>query len=211
MSPLHTGWLLRKRGFHVQDALGKARFEDLAFVAPPTGEFGRRDDAVGGWREGGPQRRGGPGPDEDRKDRGAERVPAAARGRDGEPAGGEPDLAGADRGAGRVADDVAHAGVSAGDPLLGEFDGEGEQGAGDCRAQHRHAAQGQADPEGDEQDQVLEQLGEGAFTAGEAPGPATGGAVAALVERGEQDEACRRGDNEPGEELEKPGIHRATS
>ncbi len=140
---------------------------DLALVVAEVLEVGGRDDVVGQGRERLPHHRPGVVPHEHHEERGGASLPGAAARGDDEPARRANDEQHAEGGADGVGEDVAHAGVAAGNPLLQEFDREREQGAGGDHAQARHAGEGEGDAERDEQDQVGDQLGDGCIPGGE--------------------------------------------
>jgi len=73
---------------------------------------------------------------------------------------------------------------------LQEFDGERQQPAGDDDAPWPQAGEGEGDAERDEEDEVLEQLGEGGVAGGEGEVPAVGEVGAAGAQRKIENGGC---------------------
>ena len=153
----------------------------------PVVPVGRPHVLIGWIGKNRPQYRAGAEPDQDGQASGREGLPGSAAPDRPEPARREHDERDADGGAVRVADDVAEAGIAARDPLLQKLDGRRQSRPDRDRAQRRHAGEHERGAEGDEEQEVLDELGEGGVAGGEGERPSGRELGARGVEGGDED------------------------
>src|SRR5688572_2562731 len=131
-------------------------------------EVGRPLGVVGGIRE--HRREGGGGEAEDAggERRGPEGEAARRDRAGGEEAWSPAQQGEAERGAGRVEDQIAEARITAGDELLGELDAQRKRGPSEDGASWADAERGEAEAEGREENDVGQDVGQALRAADEA-------------------------------------------